>query len=77
MILTSEYKVPGGKLIRIRMELEDEVIKRIKITGDFFIYPEETIERLEEELTGQRIISTDFVELISHLITRMNAEIAG
>jgi len=32
--------------------LHEGRIKNIKITGDFFMYPEDTIEKLEEALKG-------------------------
>ena len=31
------------------------VIQTIKITGDFFLHPEETIEKLEESLAGIKL----------------------
>ncbi|HID90700.1 TPA: lipoate--protein ligase family protein [Candidatus Bathyarchaeota archaeon] len=34
------------------MEIEDDKIKDIKITGDFFMYPEEALTLLESALTG-------------------------
>lgn len=51
MISQIIYKVPEGKVIRIEMEFS-EVIKSIKISGDFFLHPEEAIERIEEALAG-------------------------
>jgi len=45
-------KVPNGKLLKVFLEYEREKINKIKITGDFFIHPEETIDELERELTG-------------------------
>lgn len=45
------YKVPGGKLLKIFVQA-DEVIQDIKITGDFFIYPEDSIEFIESALKG-------------------------
>ena len=45
-------KVPNGKLLKVFLEYEGEKINKIKITGDFFIHPEETIEELERELLG-------------------------
>jgi lipoate-protein ligase A len=50
--LRAEYKVPGGKLIAAETEVEVGRLARIKITGDFFMHPEEAIEELEEALTG-------------------------
>ena len=40
------------KLIKISMSYDDKknVIDSIKITGDFFIHPEETIETLEAKV---------------------------
>ncbi|CAD6492137.1 MAG: Lipoate-protein ligase A subunit 2 [Candidatus Argoarchaeum ethanivorans] len=50
-ILSAEYKVKGGKLLRCTLRLDNDVISSIKITGDFFMYPEEKIESLEKILT--------------------------
>lgn len=46
------YKVPHGKLLKIFLTDGDEKILSIKITGDFFLYPEEHLEGLEENLVG-------------------------
>ena len=51
-ILKGELKVKGGKLIKCKIELQEGKIKRIKITGDFFMYPEDAIEKLEKALQG-------------------------
>jgi hypothetical protein len=48
----SILKVPNGKLLKIFLDYEDNKINKIKITGDFFIHPEETIEKLEKTLNG-------------------------
>ena len=53
------YKAKGG-IIRVSLE-GTGVIKRIKITGDFFIFPEDSIESLENALVG---IGTDEEELL-------------
>ena len=55
-ILSADYKVSGGKLLRVRLTLTTEetyrFISSIKLTGDFFIHPEDAIETLEDALTG-------------------------
>ncbi|TFG72773.1 MAG: hypothetical protein E4H27_02010 [Anaerolineales bacterium] len=55
-ILNADYKVAGGKLLRVIVSLgaEDEhrIIRSISINGDFFMHPEEAIEALEQALTG-------------------------
>ncbi len=44
-----------GKLLKIKAQFEGKKIKSIRITGDFFIYPESTIEILEEKLKDRSI----------------------
>ena len=54
-ILSADYKVSGGKLVRVRLTLIEKpypIISSIKLTGDFFIHPEDAIETLEDALTG-------------------------
>ena len=51
MRVSSLYKAPKG-LIRINAEIEDNVIVDIKITGDFFMLPEDSVEFLEKHLRG-------------------------
>lgn len=48
---TATRKVPGGKLLRIDVLYEDE-IKSVKLTGDFFLHPEETLEWITQALCG-------------------------
>jgi len=50
----AEFKVPGGKLLAAETSVENGCLAEVKITGDFFMHPEEAIERLEEALTGIR-----------------------
>lgn len=46
-----------GKIVKISMSYnkESQLIHSIKITGDFFIYPEEVIEKLEHGLCGIKL----------------------
>ncbi|MBI2638852.1 hypothetical protein HYW83_04660 [Candidatus Peregrinibacteria bacterium] len=46
------YKVPNGKLLKIFLDADAGKIRSVKITGDFFTYPEENIEKLEMALAG-------------------------
>jgi len=47
-----DYKVRGGKLIRMRVKYSGNRIEEVRINGDFFIHPEEAIEELETSLGG-------------------------
>ncbi len=44
------YKVKGGKLIKVRLVKDKDLIRNIRIFGDFFIHPEESIDILEDSL---------------------------
>ncbi|MGC9523469.1 MAG: lipoate protein ligase C-terminal domain-containing protein [Anaerolineae bacterium] len=54
--VSADYKVPGGKLLRVRLTLDEEetppVIASLALTGDFFIHPEDAIDELEARLIG-------------------------
>jgi lipoate-protein ligase A len=47
-----EEKIPGGKLIAVEVWASGSVVSRAKITGDFFLHPEEAISRIEAALMG-------------------------
>ena len=51
-ILRGELKVTGGKLLKCQLALQKDIIISLKITGDFFLYPEEKITDLETCLLG-------------------------
>ena len=48
------------KLIKVFLKYEDDkegnkIISSVRITGDFFLYPEESLENLEVQLKGTRL----------------------
>jgi hypothetical protein len=46
------YKAQKG-LIRVNFDLNKNRISNVRITGDFFLVPEESISRLEKGLNGK------------------------
>ena len=48
----SIYKVPQGKLLKISLMYNSptHTIHQVRITGDFFAYPEEAVEFIEQAL---------------------------
>ena len=68
-ILSADYKVVGGKLLRVQLTMTEaasgaRAIGSISIFGDFFMHPEEAIEALEGLLTGAPL---DEVVLTAHV----------
>ena len=52
--LKNSLKIKGGKFIKINYEINNNLIAKIKYTGDFFLYPEESLIDLERLLTGKK-----------------------
>ncbi|MBI5223077.1 hypothetical protein HY990_01515 [Candidatus Micrarchaeota archaeon] len=64
-----EEKIENGKLVCIDMESENGKITKIIISGDFFIHPEESIDKIEQSLVGVKITDKSEKE-IEELIAR-------
>jgi lipoate-protein ligase A len=47
---SADYKAPGGKLVRVRLKEVQGQIRSVRITGDFFLVPEESLGKLEKML---------------------------
>jgi lipoate-protein ligase A len=75
----STYKVPLGKLLKISLEFDEKnnVIRNIRITGDFFAYPEEAIELMETKLRNTVIEKELLQEKISSIITQYHIQFIG
>jgi hypothetical protein len=75
----SIYKVPNGKLLKIFLEYNEKnnLIKTLKITGDFFVYPEEAIEIIETKLINSLLKREILTEKINSIIIKNNIEFIG
>ncbi|CAP42832.1 lipoate--protein ligase A [Bordetella petrii] len=47
-----EYKVPGGKLVVVDLEVEAGRLARVRLSGDFFLEPPEALEAINQALCG-------------------------
>lgn len=61
-----EYKVPGGKLVVVDFELEDDRIAGFSLSGDFFLEPDEALLDINAAVEGMSPNSTieEFAEAI-------------
>ncbi|MFB9376780.1 biotin/lipoate A/B protein ligase family protein [Kineococcus gynurae] len=48
-----EYKVPGGKLVAADVEIDEGRLSRVRISGDFFLEPDEALAAVDAALTGR------------------------
>ncbi|MFG3190093.1 lipoate--protein ligase family protein [Streptomyces omiyaensis] len=47
-----EYKVPGGKLVVVDLDVVDGALARVRVAGDFFLEPDEAILAIDRALEG-------------------------
>lgn len=71
------YKVPNGKLLKIFLEVEDDKISQLNISGDFFIYPEESITQIEQALLGQPLDGEFLKGKLDQLVQSQGIELFG
>ncbi|WP_110669659.1 lipoate--protein ligase family protein [Salinicola halophilus] len=55
--LHAEYKVPGGKLLVVDVEIDGDSLSRVQLSGDFFLEPESALEAIETALIGSPVTS--------------------
>ena len=63
------------KLIKISLEYDEDskIINSITITGDFFLYPEETLDELEDNLIGTKLGKEEIKQKIEKCLNRSEA----
>lgn len=72
MIAHSSRKVKEGKIVKVEVEVEsDDVIQKLRITGDFFLHPEEVLDDIEKSMVGlKKDVSFDMIVLKIQNIVR-------
>ena len=77
MIGKSAYKVPNGKLLKVLLDFDGGKINSIKLTGDFFLYPEEAIGKIEAALAGKKFERDGLVGALEMVISGEKIELFG
>jgi hypothetical protein len=70
------YKVPGGKLLKLKAHLDGNLLNGIEIRGDFFMYPEDGVMKIQDFLVG-KILDEQFVNNLSEFIMSEGIEVFG
>ena len=73
----SDYKGPGGKLVRIRLKEKQGQIQSVKITGDFFLITEESLGKLEKMLEDAPIKEAELRLLVDRFFRGTGAQGLG
>jgi lipoate-protein ligase A len=83
MIKEMDYKVPNGKLIRVKADVKADVennlllLRDVKITGDFFLHPEESIEKIENSLKGKKLEREGLEKTIRRVVEEEDIKMLG
>src|SRR5207247_10473835 len=72
--LSSDYKAPGGKMLRVRIREKDGRIESAKISGDFFLIPEEGLSKLEKMLEDARLDEKELGLLVDRFFRGTRAQ---
>ena len=48
-----EYKMPGGKLVVVDLEVRDGRLVGVQVSGDFFLEPDSALGAINRALEGQ------------------------
>ncbi len=76
-MLRADYKAPGGKMVRVRLREKDGRIESAKLSGDFFLIPEESLSKLEKMLEDARLDEKELKLLVDRFFRGTNAQGLG
>ena len=79
MIGVAKQKVPGGKLVCVKVDYSPERIQSVEITGDFFLYPEDSLLAIERALCNSAINLSEkqVSDMIEKIIKDEKADLIG
>ena len=73
----SSYKIPGGKLVKVKLKIACGRIAEVQLLGDFFLHPEETLQVIEDSLVGSPPDKTAIEKLIDEIMLESDAILIG
>lgn len=76
-MLEANYKIPGGKLVKVKLNTTSGKITQVRILGDFFLHPEETIQTIEDSLIGCQEDENSIERIIAQVLKDSDATLIG
>lgn len=65
-----EFKVPGGKLVVVDLSVEDGRLADVRVSGDFFLEPDDALAAIDAALTGLPV-ATDARQIAAAVTTAL------
>ncbi|MBM4523027.1 lipoate--protein ligase family protein [Rhodococcus hoagii] len=72
--MRGEYKVPGGKLVVVDVDVEDGHVSRVALSGDFFLEPDDALEDIVAAVTGMPT-TADAAQLGAAITAKIGADV--
>lgn len=69
-----EYKMPGGKLVVIDLELHGDRLANVQLSGDFFLEPDGALDLINRALEGQSAEATE-AELVRAISGPLDSDV--
>jgi lipoate-protein ligase A len=69
-----EYKMPGGKLIVVDLDVRDGCLADVQLSGDFFLEPDSALKIIDAALEGQSV-DADEVTLVHAMRDALPADV--
>ncbi len=54
-----EYKMPAGKLVVVDLDVRDGRLADVRISGDFFLEPDNALHTINAALEGQSVLASE------------------
>lgn len=75
--LSADYRAPGAKMVRVRLTERDGRIESVKLSGDFFLIPEDSLPKLERMLVDVRLNESELKLLVDRFFRGTQARGLG
>ncbi len=75
----SVYKAPNGKLLKIDLDFDpkEKLVEAVRVTGDFFIHPEDSIRMVENRLMGLPLDSKFIIHSVTGFLAENEIQVFG
>ncbi len=70
-------KEKGEKLLRLSLDVEENLIRAARLSGDFFIHPEEGAGAIEERLAGLPLDEAAILAAVRAVVAECSLELIG
>lgn len=69
-----EYKMPGGKLVVVDLDVHDNHLANVQLSGDFFLEPDGALNNINRALQGQLASATE-IELARAVSSALDSQV--